>query len=47
VITPEQSEQLWQKLLERDTDSNKSEFGVANLAYYLGALIVMSAMGWR
>jgi hypothetical protein len=46
VISTEQVDRLWQKLQERDTGSTKSKFDVANVAYYFGALIVMSAMGW-
>lgn len=46
VISPEQVDQLWQKLQERDTNPARSKFDVANVAYYFGALIVMSAMGW-
>lgn len=46
VISTEQADHLWQKLWERDTSSTRSKFDVANVAYYFGALIVMSAMGW-
>jgi hypothetical protein len=46
VISAEQADQLWQKLREHDTRSTRSKFDVANVAYYFGALIVMSAMGW-
>jgi hypothetical protein len=46
VITPEQAERLWQKLKDRDASSARSGLDVAMVAYYLGALIVMSAMGW-
>jgi hypothetical protein len=46
VITPAQAERLWQKLNERDPSSPKSKLDVAMVAYYFGALIVMSAMGW-
>jgi hypothetical protein len=46
VISEEQADQLWQKLREHDTRSTTSKFDVANVAYYFGALIVMSAMGW-
>jgi hypothetical protein len=46
VISAAQADHLWQKLRERDTSSAGSKFDVANVAYYFGALIVMSAMGW-
>jgi uncharacterized membrane protein len=46
VISGEQADRLWQKLREHDTSSTRSKFDVANVAYYFGALIVMSAMGW-
>ncbi len=44
LLSPEQAELLWTRLEVRRPD--RSNFGVANVAYYLGALIVMSAMGW-
>jgi len=44
LISPEQAKLLWTRLEARY--SNRSNFGVANVAYYLGALVVMSAMGW-
>lgn len=46
LISAEQVDPLWQKLQTRDTSSTKSKFDVASVAYYFGALIVMSAMGW-
>jgi hypothetical protein len=46
VISAEQADHLWQRLREHDTGATKSKFDVANVAYYFGALIVMSAMGW-
>jgi hypothetical protein len=46
LISSSQAERLWQKLQERNASSSKSKFDVANVAYYFGALIVMSAMGW-
>jgi hypothetical protein len=46
VISAEQSEQLWNKLLAQNTGLNEQKFDVANVAYYFGALVVMSAMGW-
>ena len=46
VISPGQVEPLWQKLQTRGVGSTKSKFDVAHVAYYFGALIVMTAMGW-
>src|SRR5579864_4428439 len=46
VISEEQAGHLWQRLQERGTSSKKSKFDAANVAYYFGALVVMSAMGW-
>jgi hypothetical protein len=46
VISAEQAEHLWLKLQGRGPTSTRSKFDAANLAYYFGALIVMSAMGW-
>ena len=46
VISAEQSEQLWNKLLAQNSGPNEQKFDVANVAYYFGALVVMSAMGW-
>ena len=44
LLSPEQAKLLWMRLEARRPE--RSNFGVANVAYYLGALIVMSAMGW-
>jgi hypothetical protein len=46
VISAAQADQLWRKLEERDASSSRSKLDVASVAYYFGALIVMSAMGW-
>src|SRR4029077_2993424 len=46
VISAAQADQLWRKLEERDAGSSRSKLDVASVAYYFGALIVMSAMGW-
>jgi hypothetical protein len=46
VISAEQVDHLWLKLRERAASSTRSKFDGANVAYYFGALIVMSAMGW-
>jgi hypothetical protein len=44
VIGREQVEPLWQALSERGT--GRPSFDLPHLAYYVGALIVISAMGW-
>ncbi|NJM74210.1 MAG: DUF2157 domain-containing protein [Scytonema sp. RU_4_4] len=44
LISPEQAEALWQALSNRASD--RPQFNLANVAYYFGALIVISAMGW-
>ncbi len=44
VISPEQVEVLWKALEGRRGASPK--FDLAHVAYYFGALIVVSAMGW-
>jgi hypothetical protein len=44
IISQEQADQLWQALSDRMGD--RPRFGVANVAYYFGALIVIGAMGW-
>jgi hypothetical protein len=44
LISADQASLLWTRLEARY--SNRSNFGVANVAYYLGALVVMSALGW-
>lgn len=44
IITPEQGEELWNALEERA--SNRPQFNAANVAYYFGALIVISGMTW-
>lgn len=40
------AERLWQKLTQRASQPGRASFDVANVAYYLGALIVMAALGW-
>ncbi len=42
-MTPEQAEALW-GALEREAD--RPRFDLPNVAYYFGALVVISAMGW-
>ena len=44
IITSQQHEKLWQGLLERQSVSSK--FDMPHVLYYLGALIVIAAMGW-
>lgn len=44
IISQDQADQLWQAFSERMGD--RPRFSVANVAYYFGALIVISAMGW-
>lgn len=44
VISPAQADALWRALERRKI--SQPRFDVPNVAYYLGALIVISAMGW-
>jgi hypothetical protein len=44
MISTEQAEALWHALQRRSPTSQN--FDLANVAYYFGALIVVSAMGW-
>jgi len=44
IITQEQGERLWS--LWNAEEESRSGFQIAHLAYYVGALIVISAMGW-
>jgi hypothetical protein len=46
LLTAEDCERLWQKLLRQEPAATRGKFDVANVAYYFGALVVMSAMGW-
>ncbi|MFM7383868.1 MAG: DUF2157 domain-containing protein [Microcystaceae cyanobacterium] len=51
LISEEQAEQLWQAFAEKystqaSNKMNQVQFDVANVAYYFGALIVMTAMGF-
>lgn len=46
-ISTSQAEKLWDLLSHRDQAiPPEKKFGVANVMYYLGAMIVISAMGW-
>lgn len=44
VISGGQAEDLWRVLGERDAD--RPRFDLPHVAYYFGALVVISAMGW-
>jgi hypothetical protein len=44
LITPEQADALWEALSNRTSD--RPQFNFANVAFYFGALIVISAMSW-
>ncbi|MGL5065964.1 MAG: hypothetical protein ACRC62_38840 [Microcoleus sp.] len=44
LITPEQADVLWEALSDKVSD--RPQFNFANVAYYFGALIVISAMSW-
>jgi hypothetical protein len=45
-LSSSQADLLWQDLHSHSIDGSKLKFDVANVAYYLGALIVIGAMGW-
>jgi hypothetical protein len=45
-ISSDQADLLWQALQANPTPAEKPKFDVANVAYYLGALIAIGAMGW-
>jgi hypothetical protein len=44
IVSGEQATELWEQLSQRL--SSRPRFDTANVAYYFGALIVISAMGW-
>lgn len=44
IITQEQGEKLWS--LWNEEEEGRTGFQIAHLAYYAGALVVISAMGW-
>lgn len=49
LLTTEQAETLWSAFLNRVGESDRplrSQFTVANVAYYLGALIILASMFW-
>jgi hypothetical protein len=45
-LSPQQAQLLCENLKSASSDHGKPKFDVANVAYYLGALIVIGAMGW-
>lgn len=45
-LSTAQADSLWEKLREQPEQSGQPRFDVANVAYYLGALVVIGAMGW-
>jgi hypothetical protein len=44
ILTSEQADSLWERLAHRV--DNRPKLDIATVSYYLGALVVMSAMGW-
>jgi hypothetical protein len=44
VVSEDQAQRLWNVLSEGDADRQK--FDLPHVAYYFGALVVISAMGW-
>jgi hypothetical protein len=44
VISGGQAEELWHALEERE--AGRPRFDLPHVAYYFGALVVISAMGW-
>src|SRR4051812_20220651 len=45
-LSLEQADQVWQRLQSAAGDRDTPRFDGANVTYYLGALIVIGAMGW-
>ena len=45
-ISADQADALWRALQSTPTIAGKPKFDVTNVAYYLGSLIVIGAMGW-
>src|SRR5690242_20357309 len=45
-LSPDQADQLWQNLEAAGADRAAPRFNGSNVTYYLGALIVIGAMGW-
>jgi hypothetical protein len=46
VVDPQQAAELWALLVARDREPSQGRFNGINVAYYVGALIVIAAMGW-
>jgi hypothetical protein len=46
VVDPQQAAELWAFLDAREHAPSQGRFNGINVAYYLGALIVIAAMGW-
>lgn len=44
IITPAQADQVWEALKTRRKDNPRMD--IVHVAYYFGAFIIMSAMGW-
>ena len=44
IITPAQADQVWDALKARQKDTPRMD--IVHVAYYFGAFIIMSAMGW-
>jgi hypothetical protein len=45
-VTEEQASSIWTALGRQPSHSIKPHFDLANVAYYVGALVVIGAMGW-
>ena len=45
-VSDEQTDRIWAALGRHAAADGKPRFDVANVAYYLGALVVIGAMGW-
>src|SRR4051812_31123156 len=46
LVDPQQAEELWAFLDARERAPSNGRFNGINVAYYVGALIVIGAMGW-
>ena len=46
IVTPAQADALWRALASKPGDGERPRFDLTHFAYYFGALIVMSALGW-
>lgn len=45
-VSPEQAERVWQNLQPDANDAPTPRFDAEHVAYYLGALVIIGAMGW-